>query len=139
LLSPEYVAEIVLVPADRALVVHCAVPPADSETALHPEIVVLFALNATVPVGAGEFTGVTLAVKVTGCPYVDGFALEDRARVVAVPDDPTVQAEAADGMPLATTYNSQAPVGMLLGTSKFVDTIVAPVATPIVLCPCVLA
>jgi hypothetical protein len=55
--------------------------------------------------------------------------------VVAVVDDPTLQAELADGMPLATTYNSQAPDGMLAGTSKFVDTAVEPVATPMVLCP----
>jgi hypothetical protein len=43
-----------------------------------------------------------------------------------------MQAEGAEGIPLATTYNSHAPVS-ITGTSKFVDTSVEPVATPIVL------
>jgi hypothetical protein len=47
------------------LVVHFAVPAAASVTALHPVIVVPFEVNLTVPVGAGEFTGVTVAVNVT--------------------------------------------------------------------------
>jgi len=49
--------------------------------------------------------------------------------------DPTSQGEAADGMPFPTTYNSHGPLGMPAGTSKLVDTIVEPVATPMVLWP----
>jgi hypothetical protein len=93
-----------------------------------------FAVNCTVPVGAGEFTGVTVAVNVTVWPKIDGFTLELKAKVVVVPD-PTSQGEAADGMPFPTTYNSHGPLGMPAGTSKLVDTIVEPVATPMVLWP----
>jgi len=46
---------------------------------------------------------------------------------------------AAEGMPFAITNSELAPVSIPAGTSKFVDTIVLPVATAIVLCPWVLA
>src|ERR1700733_15329630 len=49
------------------------------------------------------------------------------------PSQLTVTATAVDGMPLATTTSSPAPVSIPDGTSKFVDTVVDPVATPIVL------
>ena len=38
-----------------------------------------------------------------------------------------------DGIPFATTSSVLAPVSIVLGTSKFVDTVAEPVATPIVL------
>jgi hypothetical protein len=49
----------------------------------------------------------------------------------------TVTAVAAEGIPFVTTYNSLAPVPMVEGTSKLVDTTVDPVPTP-TLKPCVL-
>src|SRR5271154_2210574 len=42
-----------------------------------------------------------------------------------------------DGMPFATTSNTLAPVSIPEGTSKFVNTVVVPVATPMVLWSCV--
>jgi hypothetical protein len=45
----------------------------------------------------------------------------------------TVIDTAADGMPFATTSSALAPVSRFGGTSKFVDTGVLPVATPIML------
>jgi len=47
--------------------------------------------------------------------------------------DPTVTLAGADGMPFAITNSWLAPPSVPMGTSKFVDTIVPPVATPIVL------
>ena len=44
-----------------------------------------------------------------------------------------------DGIPFAITTNVLAPVSMPEGTSKFVDTVLLPVATPIVLWSCVRA
>ena len=92
-------------------------------------------VKATVPVGAGELTGVTFAVSVTVCPVFDGFGFEVRAVVVWVlpPPLPTVTAIPADGMPFATTTRVLAPVSIDDGTSKLVETIVLPVAMPIVL------
>jgi hypothetical protein len=49
----------------------------------------------------------------------------------------TATATGFDAIPLATTTSMLAPVSMPFGTSKFVDTIFLPVATPIVLWPCV--
>jgi hypothetical protein len=40
---------------------------------------------------------------------------------------------AIDGIPLATTSSELAPVSMVAGTSKFVETMADPVATAIVL------
>jgi hypothetical protein len=51
----------------------------------------------------------------------------------------TVTATDADAIPLATTTNLPVPVSIPEGTSKFVDTFFLPVATPIVLWPCVRA
>jgi hypothetical protein len=45
----------------------------------------------------------------------------------------TVTCTGTEGMPLATTTRLLAPVSMPDGTSKFVDTILLPVATPMVL------
>jgi len=45
----------------------------------------------------------------------------------------TVTFVAAEGMPFAITKSSLAPVSIPAGTSKLVDTVVLPVATPIVL------
>ena len=88
-------------------------------------------LNTTLPVGVPD-DDETVAVNVTACPRVEGLGEDVNAIVVA---NPTSQLLAADGMPLATTNNSQGPVGMVSGTSKLVDTGVEPVATAMVLCP----
>ncbi len=110
-------------------------------TAEQPEIEAPFEVNATVPVGAGELTGVTVAVSVTVWLVFDGFGLEVRVVVVWVWPLPceTVTATPADAIPLATTYKVLVPVSAVEGTSKLVDTIVPPVAMPMVLWPCVLA
>jgi hypothetical protein len=42
-------------------------------------------------------------------------------------------------MPFATTTNMLAPVSIVAGTSKFVETVADPVATPMVLWSWVLA
>ena len=47
----------------------------------------------------------------------------------------TVTATAGEGMPLATAWIVLAPASIYAGTSKFVDTGVLPVATPMLLCP----
>jgi hypothetical protein len=54
----------------------------ESTTAEHPLIVVPFDVNPTVPVG--DDPPVTVAVKVTDCPKVEGFRLEPTLVVVAV-------------------------------------------------------
>jgi hypothetical protein len=87
LLSPEYDAVIVSVPPGRIDVVQVATPGLPDVTAvgLHP----VFALHVTVPLTTCCFTPFLLvrpltfpfsplivAVKVTGCPYVDGLPLE---------------------------------------------------------------
>src|SRR6185312_10050479 len=78
-------------PAFNAVVVQVAVPP-DSETALHPEIVVVLpfrvVVKATLPVGVMPLFGVTVAVKVT-----EPFKAE-----VPVPEAERV----TDGVPLLT-------------------------------------
>jgi hypothetical protein len=67
-------------PNANVLVVNVAMPP---DTAPVPRVVVP-SKNVTVPVGlpAPGLTTVTVAVKVTLCPEVDGFT--DEARPVAV-------------------------------------------------------
>ena len=45
----------------------------------------------------------------------------------------TVTDTATDEMPLATTCSVLAPLSIFVGTSKLVDTIAEPVATPMVL------
>jgi hypothetical protein len=47
-----------------------------SVTAEQPDMVVPFAVKATVPVGTGGPAGVTVAVNVTAVPAVDGFRLD---------------------------------------------------------------
>lgn len=51
----------------------------------------------------------------------------------------TVTETGCDGIPFATTSSWLAPFSMPEGTSKFVETVVFPVATPIVLWSCVRA
>ena len=82
--SPPYAAPIVCVPAVRLLTVQRAVLVVDlpflaSATAAHLLIVLVPSVNATVPVGA---LPVTLAVKATRAPTVDG--LSELARVVVL-------------------------------------------------------
>ena len=71
------------VPLGKMVVVHAAVRDALSGTAEHPVRFVPVEVNATVPVGSGGPTGVTVAVKVTGWPSVDGFLLETTVVVEA--------------------------------------------------------
>src|SRR5437762_7883424 len=51
----------------------------------------------------------------------------------------TVIVTGSEGIPFATTSRELLPVSAAAGTSKFVETFVSPVATPIVLWPCVRA
>ena len=51
----------------------------------------------------------------------------------------TVIVTGSEAIPFATTSRELLPVSAAAGTSKFVETFSAPVATPIVLCPCVRA
>ena len=51
----------------------------------------------------------------------------------------TVIVTGSEGIPFATTCKVLLPVSAPAGTSKFVETVSPPVATPIVLCPCVRA
>ena len=51
----------------------------------------------------------------------------------------TVIVTGSEGIPFATTSRELLPVSAAAGTSKFVETFSAPVATPIVLCPWVRA
>jgi hypothetical protein len=46
---------------------------------------------------------------------------------------------AFDGIPFATTTSELAPVSIVAGTSKLVETMALPVATAMVLWSCVLA
>ena len=51
----------------------------------------------------------------------------------------TVTVTGSEAIPFATTSRELLPVSAAAGTSKFVETFSAPVATPIVLCPWVRA
>jgi hypothetical protein len=68
--------------------VHVAVygPVPPTACAVHPVIVVAPSLNETVPVGAPApgATGASVAVSVTGWPYVDGLTGEAASVVVVV-------------------------------------------------------
>ena len=66
------------------MVEHVAVREEERVTAEHPVMVVPFAVKATVPVGLGDPEGLTVAVKVTVSPRVEGLAEEVRAVVVTV-------------------------------------------------------
>ena len=71
-----------------------------------------------------------------------GKAGEEWLRVmrgIARQDQFTVTDTGADGIPFAITTSVLAPVSAFDGTSKFVETVLFPVATPIVLWSCVLA
>lgn len=65
------------------------------------------------------------------CATVTAVGLAERLKPPPAPV--MVTATAAEGMPFATTNKSLAPVSIPAGTSKFVETRVPPVATPIVL------
>lgn len=82
-MSPEYTALIVSLPRLEKLVAQVAVREVLTITLEHPEIVVPFALKATVPVGVGGPAGVIVAVNVTDSLGVDGFALDARVVVEA--------------------------------------------------------
>ena len=104
--SPAYRAEIACVPIAIALVAHFAVrvlPVPLNATAPQPLIVAPLSVNATVAVGA---LPVTLAVKVTMLPAVDGFAALTSIVVVG----------AGPGVPRVTLTVS--PVGVAPRTSN---------------------
>lgn len=114
-----------------------------------PVPVIEVGLNVTVtPVGwpvADKATGelkppvvVLVMVEVPELPCATETAVGFAERVKPLVDPEMVTLTAAEGMPFAITNKSLAPVSIPVGTSKFVDTIVLPVATPIVLCPWVL-
>ena len=70
------------------------------------------------------------------------FCFFFQKEALALPFSPhhcTVTATLAEAIPFATTTKVEAPVSAAAGTSKFVLTSVVPVATPMVLCPCVRA
>ena len=77
--SPPYTAVIECVATVNVLVENFATPPLSATD----DNVVAPSLNVTVPVGVpGVATPVTVAVKVTDCPAVDG--LRDEARAVVL-------------------------------------------------------
>ncbi len=77
--SPPYTAVMLCAPAVSVEVVKLAEPPVNVPV---PNTVVPF-LNVTVsPLGGAPRPEVTTAVKVTTCPYVDGFSEDDSVVVV---------------------------------------------------------
>jgi hypothetical protein len=92
--SPEYVAVIGSAPSGNVDVVHVAenVVPVTwvSATVAHPTMGVAepLAKNETAPPPS---VGVTVAVKVTDCPKVDGLGLEASVVVVAVNGEPATR------------------------------------------------
>jgi hypothetical protein len=60
-------------------------------------------------------------------------ALGDVASNVSTQAYCTVTATGLDGIPFATTTSELAPLSIFAGTSKWVETILLPVATPMVL------
>src|SRR5262249_28045028 len=62
-----------------------------------------------------------------------------RGRGVGGNLDTTVIVTGSEAIPFATTSRELMPVSVAAETSKLVETSVSPVATPIVLCPCVRA
>jgi len=109
-----------------------------------PVPVIEVGLNVTVtPVGwpvADKVTGelkppvvvlVMVEVPDAPCATVTAVGLAERLKPLVPPE--MVTAAAAEGMPFAITNSELAPVSIPEGTSKFVDTIVPPVATAIVL------
>ena len=78
--SPPYTAVTCFVPAASVDVEKVAVPPLNVPV----PSVVLPCLNVTVsPLGGAPMLEVTFAVKVTACPYLDGFGDEVSMVVVA--------------------------------------------------------
>jgi hypothetical protein len=79
--SPEKLATMACVPATRYVVVHAARPElALTLSAEQPEIAVPESVKVIVPASGA---GLTVAVKVTAAPTLDGFAEEERLVVVA--------------------------------------------------------
>jgi hypothetical protein len=100
LVSPRYLAVMRYLPGPGSvsmLVVKVATPELFSVPA--PMVVRSLSKYLTVPVGmpvAGG-TGLTVAVKVTGCPTMEGLREEDRAVVVPTEDAPAGDAASAIG------------------------------------------
>src|SRR5579859_7815529 len=91
-------------------------PEADNTTGvLKPPVVVL----------------VMVEVPVAPCATETEFGEAERLKPLVPPE--MVTAVAADGMPFAITNKLLAPVSVPAGTSKFVETMVLPVATAMVL------
>jgi hypothetical protein len=83
-------------------------------------------------VGCGRGVGANLGVGV-GLGVAVGVAVGVGVEVF------TVMVTGLEGIPFATTSRELLPVSAVAGTSKFVETFAAPVATPIVLWSCVRA
>ena len=78
MLFPEYAAVIGCVPTASEDLVIVATPP----LRVADPITVVPSLNATFPVAVFGPAEVTLAVKITGWPWVEGFGLEVRLVIV---------------------------------------------------------
>ena len=83
-------------------------------------------------VGRGRGVGANLGVGV-------GLGVEVGVAVGVAVGVFTVIVTGSEAIPFATTSRELLPISAAAGTSKFVETFVPPVATPIVLCPCVRA
>src|ERR1700734_804899 len=95
------------------------------------------AVRAMVPVKPPEGVAVILALACEPGARVPFLGLAASVKLPP-PDAPTGTAAPAEGMPFAITNNELGPVSIPAGTSKLVDTMVLPVATPMVLWPWVL-
>ena len=93
-------------------------------------------VGVKVGVNVGVFVGVFVDVRVG--VFVGVFVGVDVAVAVGVDTD-MVTLTGEDAMPLATTASVEAPSSMPAGTIMLVDTVAAPVATPIELWFCVFA
>jgi len=94
--------------------------------------------------GVGVWLGVALGVVVAVAVGVAVAVAVDVAVAVGVGVGVavvvfTVIVTGSEAIPFATTSRELLPVSAAAGTSKFVETFSAPVATPIVLCPWVRA
>jgi hypothetical protein len=124
--SPEYVATMASVPTGNAEVVHCAAPE-ESGTAEQPLIELPFELNPTVPVG--EFPPLTVAVKVTLCPEVEGFRLDLTVVVVCACSGSGVHDFAVGLLPLLSvnTIDGKSTLDSVAGVPTSVRLFVSPV------------
>lgn len=89
-------------------------------------LLVLVSETTTPPAGAA-LASVTFPTAVVPLGMAEGVIL----RAVSTTGLPTTRANEVEGIPFVTTSSVETPVSMPAGTLKFVETGVAPVATPI--------